>query len=173
MLAPFDSPCFPSVQILEVAADVASGTTLTPAESKLVSHYGVVARSWADFLPIAQQLNQPAVRPRHIAMLMDWVQVCGHVCRRTCLSLRTAPLTAWVLVLAQMRCCLCWWPGSQTRHGEWCWQLVVLFLSERDSPRPHNTHTHTHSFTEGKSLAFVVPPPSFPSCYYLFRSSAE
>ena len=57
--------------------DVCSAATATPAEAALGSHFALVARSWRDKLPYARALSQPAVKQRHIQMLMAWILVGG------------------------------------------------------------------------------------------------
>ena len=67
----------PHLQALHVSDDVCSAVTATPAEAALGSHFALVARSWRDKLPYARALSQPAVKQRHIQMLMAWILVGG------------------------------------------------------------------------------------------------
>ncbi len=51
--------------------------TATPQEAGLVSHYALVVKGWLDMLPYARALSQPAVKQRHIALLLQWIKVGG------------------------------------------------------------------------------------------------
>ncbi|GFR50873.1 hypothetical protein Agub_g13161, partial [Astrephomene gubernaculifera] len=53
--------------------DLTSTRTVTPAEQKLGAHLSVLVKSWQDILPLAQQLVNPAVKPRHLRTLLGWL----------------------------------------------------------------------------------------------------
>ncbi|GLI61741.1 hypothetical protein VaNZ11_004155, partial [Volvox africanus] len=53
--------------------DLTSTRTVTPAEQKLGAHLSLLVKSWQDILPMAQQLVHPAVKPRHLRMLLGWL----------------------------------------------------------------------------------------------------
>ena len=62
-------------QSLHTDDDLSSLKTVTPQEQKLGAHFTLIVKSWHDVLPMAQQLVQPAVRPRHLRTLLSWLQV--------------------------------------------------------------------------------------------------
>lgn len=53
--------------------DVTSLHTVTQPEQKLGAHFSLVVKSWHEVLPLAQQLVQPAVKPRHLRTLLGWL----------------------------------------------------------------------------------------------------
>ncbi len=61
------------IMALHTDDELSSTRTVTPAEQKLGAHLTRLARSWADILPLATQLVHPAVTPRHLAILLAWL----------------------------------------------------------------------------------------------------
>ncbi|GAX79832.1 hypothetical protein CEUSTIGMA_g7272.t1 [Chlamydomonas eustigma] len=47
----------------------------TKPEAALAAHYALVLRGWMDMLPYAQALSRPAIKQRHITILLQWIQM--------------------------------------------------------------------------------------------------
>ncbi|MEW5297332.1 MAG: hypothetical protein WDW36_000548 [Sanguina aurantia] len=57
-----------------VSPEVTSLTTATPQEATMAAHYSLVLRSWDDMMPVVRALGGGPLLPRHVHMLLTWLQ---------------------------------------------------------------------------------------------------